>query len=154
MNRFTNTSRLKHLSALFLIFILMFIGLLYNCAVKEGKYGNKINGLYYGRIHRMSSILFIAVKNIDSISQDTLINFLHCLEDEESKRGNETSLIKIYTKFLYIDQVTPKNLFITVIFKPDTSIRNEKRTMVLEYLNPKLKVEIDYNPSELECKVE
>ena len=102
----------------------------------------------------MGATLSVAVNNIDTISQKSLINFAHCLEDEESKRGSETRLIDIYDRYLYIDQLTPKNLYARIRFKPDTTLNHDKRVIELEYLTPNSRIEIEYKPIELKCSVD
>ena len=94
--------------------VLIFIALLFSCTPKERKYRSKMNGIQYGHIHEMGGGLSISINKIDTISQNTLVNFLHCLESESSRAGSQIDFIEIYDKFLYIDQIRPENCCVRV----------------------------------------
>ncbi|MEQ1790375.1 MAG: hypothetical protein ABL857_08020, partial [Rickettsiales bacterium] len=65
MNKDINFSKIPSHFILIAVFMLSPI---LSCVVKELKYREKINGLYYDKIHRMGSILSISIKDIDTIS--------------------------------------------------------------------------------------
>lgn len=134
--------------------VLIFIALLFSCTPKERKYRSKMNGIQYGHIHEMGGGLSISINKIDTISQNTLVNFLHCLESESSRAGSQIDFIEIYDKFLYIDQIRPENCCVRVHFKPDTTMEFDKRKVVLEYMKQKRTIEVEYDPYNLKCYAE
>ena len=135
-----------------MLLLLILSGL--SCSLKVRHYKSKINGISYGAIHQMGSSLTVAVNNIDTFSQNTLVTFFHCLESEASKSGREIDHFDVYTQYLYIDQLTPEKQFATVFFKPDTTMSHEKRSMKIRYLISNAEAVIDYYPHKLECLIE
>lgn len=67
-------------------------------------------GIEYGEIGWMSDILFISIKNIDSMNESDIFNFVYCLvENEEQQYGMLTSSVRVYSHFFYIRAGEPKD---------------------------------------------
>lgn len=148
MNTISTIFAVNKLSTCILVISIFVIS---NCSYSEREYKNRINGISYGTIHKMGSTLTVAVSNIDTISQNTLVDFVCCLEEEESKSGSGVQSIDLCNKYLYIDQLTAKNHYARAYFKPDTTMNHEKRTLLLEYLKPDFTVEVAFDPHKIKC---
>lgn len=154
MNKIINSVKVKKQVCFIKIAVLVSVTAILGCYYDEIIYKNKINGIYYKQIHRLSGRLFISIKNIDTIPESALVNFIHCLHNRESENGRETELIEIYDVFNYIDQIDHKNLFIRVRLMPNITMDFTKKKAMFEYKRPPKIVEVDYEPINLKCNIE